>query len=62
MINTIYGEIPEDSLVKSSGSSETEEEIIEWVEYRKDGELVHRSVDIKVKQGLVSSGTIYCGE
>jgi hypothetical protein len=52
MINTIYGEMNEDSLIKTNGTEETYEHILSWVEYRQSGsdEIIHRSVNLELKE------------
>lgn len=46
--------IEEDQLLKTTGHDENDRETCDWVEYRLDGELVHRSVHVHLKQGLGS--------
>lgn len=43
-------QMDESLLVKSEGSNETENEIVNWVEYRLNDELVHRSAHVHLKQ------------
>lgn len=50
IVNTIYGEMDEALLTKTEGQEEDDDKITNWVEYRKDGELVHRSVEMKMKR------------
>ena len=52
MVTTIYGEMDEALLEKKVGSEEDSEKVLSWTEYWKDGELVHRSVDLVLKQGI----------
>lgn len=52
MVSTIYGELDELLLEKRSGSEEDDDKVLQWLEYWKDGELVHRSIDVKLKRGL----------
>jgi len=56
MIQTKHGEMAESALVKSTGSNETDDAVVEWVQYTLPGsdEVVHRSVHATMKQGLVS--------
>ena len=49
LINTTLGEIDESQLEKRSGRIDNENETTDWVEYWKDGELVHRSVAVVLK-------------
>lgn len=52
MIETTLGLIDEAELVKRVGREEDDNEIVNWVEYRKDGEIVHRSADVYLKKGV----------
>jgi hypothetical protein len=56
MITTTKGEMDEALLAKSEGSTESDKEIISWVEYRLDDELVHRSVHVVLKQNVAADG------
>ena len=56
MITTTKGDMDESLLRKSVGSTESDKEIISWVEYRLDDELVHRSVHVVLKQNVVADG------
>jgi hypothetical protein len=56
MITTIKGDMDEFLLQKSVGSTESDKEIISWVEYRLDDELVHRSVHVLLKQNVAADG------
>jgi len=56
MIETTKGQMDESLLEKREGQSDTETETIEWVEYWLEGELVHRSVHVKLKHAAVASG------
>lgn len=58
MINTTHGPMDESLLVKKEGTEEDDIQILNWVEYWLNDELVHRSVHIIVKQGLDSTGLI----
>lgn len=53
MISTIYGPMDESELERRVGAEEDDRARCEWVEYWKDGELVHRSVSVALKKGLV---------
>lgn len=57
LIETTLGFIDETELLKRVGHEEDENEIVNWVEYRKDGVVVHRSVDIQLKKGVL--GDLY---
>ena len=56
MITTTKGDMDESLLHKSEGSIENDKEIISWVEYRLDDELVHRSVHVVFKQSVAADG------
>lgn len=46
----------ESLLEKRVGSDETDHEIVRWVEYWHEGELVHRSVHVHLKKNVFSDG------
>ena len=52
LIFTTKGEIEESLLFKTTGGYENETEIQSWQEWRLDGELVKRDVQMHLKQGL----------
>lgn len=56
-ITTIYGDMDEAELVKTTGFVDNEIEYTTWVEYRKPGsdEIVHRSVHMTLKEMPVSA-------
>ena len=56
MITTTKGDMDESLLQKSVGSTESDKEIISWVEYRLDDELVHRSVHVVLKKNVAADG------
>ena len=56
MITTTKGDMDESLLQKFVGSTESDKEIISWVEYRLDDELVHRSVHVVLKQSVAADG------
>lgn len=58
MIFTTHGDMDETLLEKREGIDENETARIAWIEYWLDGELVHRSVHVALKQGLDMSGVI----
>ena len=49
-VNTIHGEMEESLLEKREGSVDDENEYTAWTEYWLDGELVHRSAHVTLKQ------------
>lgn len=56
MITTTKGEIHESLLEKREGQVDTDTENTEWVEYWFEGELVHRSVHVKLKHAALADG------
>ena len=54
LVNTIYGEMDVLLLEKATGEEDNEHENIKWVEYWLDGECVHRSVDMVLKEATVA--------
>lgn len=56
MITTTKGDMDEALLEKREGSLDNENEYTTWVEYWLDGELVHRSVHIRLKKNVFASG------
>jgi len=56
MITTTKGEMEESLLENCDVKDATATETIEWVEYWLDGELVHRSVHVKLKHAAIADG------
>ena len=56
MIETTKGQMDESLLEKREGQSDTNTETTEWVEYWLEGELVHRSVHVKLKHAALADG------
>jgi hypothetical protein len=50
LIFTTLGEIDESLLEKREGALEDDNELTNWVEYWKDGVLVHRSAHVTLKR------------
>ena len=63
MITTTKGDMDESRLEKRTGVDEDDRARAEWVEYWLNGELVHRSANIRLKKGLVHYMTQgnFCG-
>lgn len=57
MIETTKGLMDESLLDKRDGELDNDNEHTTWTEYYLDGELVHRSAHVMIKQGI-SSGAI----
>ena len=53
LIQTTLGELDESLLNKKEGREEDDDKVLFWVEYWKDAELVHRSVHIDMKHGVL---------
>ena len=49
-VNTTKGMMDESLLEKKTGVVDNENEYTTWVDYWLDGELVHRSVHVQLKQ------------
>lgn len=58
MITTTKGEMDEALLEKREGYIDNSNESTNWVEYWLDGELVHRSAHVHIKQTMVSTAEI----
>ena len=56
MIQTIYEMMEESLLEKREGAIDNENEYTTWVEYWLDGELVHRSAHVQLKQNVLADG------
>lgn len=56
LVNTTKGEMEEALLEKKEGFVENDHEYTTWVEYWHEGELVHRSVHVTLKQMPVFAG------
>jgi hypothetical protein len=54
-ISTIYGDMDELVLEKKTGVQDSIGECTTWIEYWYNGELVHRSVQVNLKEGTTSS-------
>jgi hypothetical protein len=54
LITTTLGELEESTLIKTEGLVDNDHETTRWVEYRQtpDGEVIHRSVHVALKQGM----------
>lgn len=56
LVNTTKGEMEESLLEKKEGLVDNDHEYTTWVEYWHEGELVHRSVHVTLKQMPVFAG------
>ena len=52
IVTTTYGDMDDSLLDRKDGTFEDDNELTTWVEYWKDGELVHRSVHVTLKKPL----------
>lgn len=50
IVTTTKGDMDDSLLEKREGIIDTEAELTSWVEYWLDGELVHRSAHVTLKQ------------
>ena len=55
IVTTTYGDMDDSLLERKDGTFEDDNELTTWVEYWKDGELVHRSVHVALKKPLTYS-------
>jgi len=56
LVNTTKGEMDESLLEKKEGFVDNDNEYTQWVEYWLNGELVHRSVHVHLKQHILADG------
>lgn len=49
-------QMDESLLSRHSGTSENDNEVVKWVEYHLDGQIVHRSAHVHLKKGLDLTG------
>ena len=56
MILTTLGMMDEAVLHKRTGGHDDPDETVEWVEYRYNGDLVHRSAHVTLKKGVLAEG------
>ena len=56
IVTTTKGDMDDSLLEKREGSIDNDTETTGWVEYWLDGELVHRSVNMVLKQGIFAQG------
>lgn len=60
IVTTTKGDIDAEVLEKRVGNVNDDNEDTDWVEYWLDGELVHRSVHVRLKKPVVT--TIKAGD
>ena len=56
IVTTTKGDMDDSLLVKQEGSLDNDIETTTWTEYYLDGELVHRSVHVTLKQAPTFAG------
>ena len=56
LVTTTKGEMDDSLLVKQEGTVDNDNELTTWVEYWLDGELVHRSAHVTLKQPATFAG------
>ena len=52
IVTTIHGDMDDSQLTKREGHLDNDHEYTNWVEYWLDGELVHRSVHVRLKKAV----------
>jgi hypothetical protein len=57
LITTTKGPMEDSALEKRVGNISNENEDTDWVEYYLDGELVHRSVNMRLKKSIFADTT-----
>ncbi len=53
IVTTTKGDMDSDLLEKKEGTIDNEREFTQWVEYWLDGEMIHRSVHVQLKEGVL---------
>lgn len=56
LITTIKGIMDDAILERKEGSVDNDNEFTTWVEYWHEGEIVHRSVHVRLKQSVMGDG------
>jgi len=56
LITTTHGEMDESLLEKRTGAVDNEDEYTTWTEYYLNGQLVHRSVHVRLKKNVSIEG------
>ena len=56
LVTTTLGDMDDSLLVKQEGTVDNDNELTTWVEYWLDGELVHRSAHVTLKQPATFAG------
>ena len=56
IVTTTKGEMDDSQLEKREGTVDNDNELTTWVEYWLEGELVHRSVHVQLKQNVLADG------
>lgn len=56
LITTTHGEMEESLLEKKTGEVDNDTEYTTWTEYYLNGELVHRSAHVTLKQNVSIEG------
>ncbi len=52
IVTTTKGDMDSDLLEKKEGTIDNETEFTQWIEYWLDGEMIHRSVHVQLKEGV----------
>ena len=56
LVTTTKGDMDDSLLEKREGTVDNDNELTSWVEYWLDGELVHRSAHVTLKQPVTFAG------
>jgi len=56
IVTTTHGDMDESLLEKKTGEVDNENEYTTWTEYYLNGELVHRSVQVRLKKNVSIEG------
>jgi hypothetical protein len=56
IVTTTYGDMDESLLEKKTGEVDNDDEYTTWTEYYRNGELVHRSVHVRLKKNVSIEG------
>lgn len=56
LVSTTKGEMDDSLLERREGVMDNEHEETKWLEYWLDGEMVHRSVHVHLKQNVFADG------
>lgn len=55
LIHTTLGDLDESALTRTEGGHTNDTEVVSWVQYEFNGEVVRRDVHMALKQGVFGS-------